>query len=143
MVPIKYIFEKPSLAGRIARWKVLLSEYDIVYVTKKAIKGSALTDYLADSPLEDYEPMSFDFPDENIMAIEKEVEFSDLEMWVMLFDGASNELGHGVGAILVSPKNKLFPLTEKLYFDCTNNVVEYEACSMGIQAARDMNVRKL
>ncbi|EOY06953.1 Uncharacterized protein TCM_021512 [Theobroma cacao] len=27
---IKYIFEKPSLSGRVARWQVLLSEYDIV-----------------------------------------------------------------------------------------------------------------
>ena len=26
---IKYIFEKPSLSGRIARWQVLLSKYDI------------------------------------------------------------------------------------------------------------------
>ena len=26
---IKYIFEKPSLLGRIARWQVLLSKYDI------------------------------------------------------------------------------------------------------------------
>ena len=31
MDPIKYIFEKPALTGRIARWQVLLSEYDIIY----------------------------------------------------------------------------------------------------------------
>ena len=47
MDPIKYIFEKPTLTGRIARWQVLLSEFDIVYITQKAIKGSALADYLA------------------------------------------------------------------------------------------------
>ena len=34
---VKYIFEKPALTGRIARWQVLLSEFDLVYVTKKAI----------------------------------------------------------------------------------------------------------
>ena len=28
--PIKFIFEKPSLSGRIARWQVLLSEFDIL-----------------------------------------------------------------------------------------------------------------
>ena len=47
MDPVKYIFEKPDLIGRIARWQVLLSEFDIVYVTQKAIKGSTLADYLA------------------------------------------------------------------------------------------------
>ena len=41
MDPVKYIFEKPALTGWIARWQVLLSKFDIVYVTQKAIKGSA------------------------------------------------------------------------------------------------------
>jgi hypothetical protein len=31
MDPIKYIFEKPYLSGRIARWQALLSQYDIIY----------------------------------------------------------------------------------------------------------------
>ena len=44
---VKYIFEKPALTGRIAWWQVQLSEFDIVYVTQKAIKGSALANYLA------------------------------------------------------------------------------------------------
>ena len=30
---VKYIFERPTLTRRIARWKVLLLEFDIVYVT--------------------------------------------------------------------------------------------------------------
>ena len=30
---VKYIFEKPALTERIARWQVSLSEFDIVYVT--------------------------------------------------------------------------------------------------------------
>ena len=29
MDPIMYIFEKPSLSGRIARWQMILTEYDI------------------------------------------------------------------------------------------------------------------
>ena len=44
---VKYIFLKPALIGRIAWWQVQLSEFDIVYVTQKAIKGSALANYLA------------------------------------------------------------------------------------------------
>ena len=38
MDPIKYIFEKPALSGRIARWQMILTEYDIQYTTQKAIK---------------------------------------------------------------------------------------------------------
>ena len=36
---IKYIFEKPALSGRITRWQMILTEYDIQYTTQKAIKG--------------------------------------------------------------------------------------------------------
>ena len=51
MDPVKYIFEKPALTGRIARWQVLLFEFDIIYVTQKAIKGSTLANYLAQQHL--------------------------------------------------------------------------------------------
>lgn len=54
MDPINYIFEKPLGTRRIARWHILLIEYDIQYVTKKAIKGSVLSDYLAHQPVEGY-----------------------------------------------------------------------------------------
>ena len=69
MDSFKYIFEKPALTGRIARWQVLLSKFDIVYVTQKPIKGSALADYLAQQPLNDYQPMHPEFPDQDIMAL--------------------------------------------------------------------------
>ncbi|KAL0533833.1 hypothetical protein IC582_028104 [Cucumis melo] len=141
MDPIKYIFEKPSLSGRIAKWQVLLSEYDIVYVTKKAIKGSAVADHLAAQPVADYEPMRIDFLDENIFLVEKNAR--DHETWTMLFDGASNELGHGIGVVLISSEGKVFSLTAKLCFECTHNIAEYEACIMGLQVAWDMSIKKL
>ena len=60
--PIKFIFEKPSLSRRIVRWQVLLSKFDIVYVSQKAVKGSTIADFLAERANEEYEPMSFEFP---------------------------------------------------------------------------------
>ncbi|XP_006579196.1 uncharacterized protein [Glycine max] len=83
MDPVKYIFEKPTLTRRIARWQVLLSEFDIVYVTQKALKGSALEDYLAQQPISDFQPMHPDFPDEDIM---EESEDEDKEKWIVWFD---------------------------------------------------------
>jgi len=59
------------------------------------------------------------------------------------FDGASNALGHGVGAALVFPDNQYIPFTARLGFDCTNNMAKYEACALGIQAGIDFNVKLL
>ena len=140
MDPIKYLFEKPALSGKIARWQVLLSEYDIAYVSQKAIKGSVLADYLAQQPLHDYQSVQDDFPDESIMTSFKE---EDSDRWVMLFDGASNMLGHGVGAVLISPNEQYIPVTARLCFDCTNNVAEYEACILGLQTAIEFKVKSL
>jgi len=84
------------------------------------------------------------FPDEDIMALfEEKLEDKDRDKWVVWFDGASNALGHGVRAALVSPDNQCIPFTTILGFDCTNNMAKYEACTLGIQAAIDFNVKLL
>ena len=61
----------------------------------------------------------------------------------MYFDGASNALGCGVGTVLISLEGNHCPFTAKLSFDCTNNVAEYEACVMGLQAAIEKKIKKL
>ena len=78
--------------------------------------------------------MSFDFPKVHLMAvlqIEEEISPEE-DGWKMYFDGASNALGLGVGAMLISPEGNHCPFTVKLSFDCSNNVVEYEACVLGL-----------
>ena len=144
MNPVKYIFEKPTLTRRIARWQVLYSEFDIVYVTQKAVKGNALADYLAQQPINNYQPMHLEFPDEDIMTLlEEEVEDKDKDKWIVWFDSASNALGHRVGAVLLTPDDQCIPFTARLGFDCTNNMVEYKACALGIEAAIDFKVNLL
>ena len=61
----------------------------------------------------------------------------------MYFDEASNVLGRGVGAILISLEGNHCPFTAKLSFDCTNNVAEYEACVLGLQAAIEKKIKSL
>ncbi|KAG8491163.1 hypothetical protein CXB51_014306 [Gossypium anomalum] len=137
--PLKYMMESTALNGRMARWQILRSEFDIVYVSQKAIKESAVADFLASRALEDYEPLNFDFPNEELMCIAMTEDFS----WKLNFDGASNAVGNGIGAILVSPNGDHYPFTCKLNFDCTNNMAEYEACIMGLQAAIERGIRIL
>jgi len=71
--PLKYIFEKPPyMSSRIARWQVSLVEYDIIYMTRKSMKGSAITDHLVDNAIEDYKQLNLDFPDKDVLVVEKE-----------------------------------------------------------------------
>ena len=72
--PLRYIFEKPYLSIRIARWQVFLGKYDIVYITRKVMKGSVIVDHLADNVIEDYEPLNFDFSYEDVLVVKKEEE---------------------------------------------------------------------
>ncbi|XP_016673239.1 uncharacterized protein [Gossypium hirsutum] len=137
--PLKYIFKKPSLSGRVARWQVVFSEYDIVYMSQKAIKGSTVVEFLANRAKEEYEPMSFDFPDEDIMSILKYEE----EIWRVYFDGASKMIGHGIGAVLISSSGQYFPAIAKLMFTFTNNVAEYNACILALQIAIEKKIRVL
>ncbi|KAA3458938.1 RNA-directed DNA polymerase (Reverse transcriptase), Ribonuclease H-like protein [Gossypium australe] len=142
--PIKYIMESTALSGRMARWQILLSEYDIIYVNQKSIKRSAIADFLVTWTTEEYEPLRFDFPGEDLMCItEKECESSKEKSWKMSFDGASNALGHGIGAVLVSPEGNHYPFTARLNFFCTNNVAEYEACLIGLRAAIERDIKIL
>jgi len=103
------------------------------------VKGSVIVDHLADHVMKDYEPLNFDFPDEDVLSVEEE----KLDWWIMYFDGAVNVSGNGAGAMIISPDKKHYPILVKLQFGCTNNTAEYEACIMGLEAALELNIRKI
>ena len=56
----------------------------------------------------------------------------------MDFDGAVGKEGSGVGVWIRPPSGEPKLLSYKLYFDCTNNVAEYEALVLGFRALKDL-----
>lgn len=134
MDPLKYLFEKPGLNGRLSRWLILLAEFDLKYVARKTIKESVVLDFCDENPIEG-EDSKEDFPDENILDIE-------LGVWKMYFDGAINQYGNGIGILLITPKGSHIPLVIKLNFEATNNMVEYEACIAGMEAFQELGVKE-
>ncbi|XP_050914939.1 uncharacterized protein LOC127129867 [Lathyrus oleraceus] len=63
--------------------------------------------------------------------------------WTLVFDGASNARGHGIGTVITSLTGFHLPFTARLCFDCTNNMEEYEACIYGLEAAIDLRIKIL
>ncbi|KAL3567809.1 hypothetical protein D5086_030460 [Populus alba] len=108
---------------------------------RKAMKGSVIANHLANNAVEDYEPLDFDFPDEDVLLIEEEEGKTD--RWIIFFDGVVNMYGNGAGAIIISLEKKQYPGSIKLHFECTNNTAEYEACILGLKSALELKIKKI
>ncbi|XP_070007245.1 uncharacterized protein [Nicotiana sylvestris] len=122
--------------------KVLLTEFDIVYVTWTAMKAQALADHLAENPVdEEYEPLKNYFPYKEVMHID-EVEKEERPGWKLFFDGDANMKCVGIGAVLISETGHHHPVMAQLCFYCTNNMAEYEACILGLRLAVDMGIQE-
>ncbi|KAG8501630.1 hypothetical protein CXB51_004048 [Gossypium anomalum] len=111
---------------------------------EKVVKGRAIADFLASGALENYEPLKFDSPNDDLMYVATtEEDTPEDHSWKLNFDGVSNSVGNRVGAVLISPNRDHYTFTCKLDFDCTNNMTEYEAGIMGIRAAIDRKIKVL
>ncbi|XP_070035770.1 uncharacterized protein [Nicotiana tomentosiformis] len=129
--------------GKLAKWKNFLSEFDIVCITRKAIKGQALADHLAENPVEKYyEPLTMYFPNEEVLFIGEDT--AELyPWWRMFFDEAADFKGVGINAVLIYESGQHYPTSAKIRFLCTNNIATYEAYILGIRMAVDINIKEL
>ena len=139
--PLRYLFDRPALVGRLMRWLVLLTEFDIHYVTQKSIIGSIVTDHLASLPVSDGRAIDDNFPDEDVTTV------TSLSGWHMYFDGAANHSGYGIGVLLISLHVDHIPRYVRLAFSdrhpTTNNIVEYEACILGLETTLELEIRQM
>ncbi|XP_070005159.1 uncharacterized protein [Nicotiana sylvestris] len=107
------------------------------------MKAQALADHLAENPVDkEYEPLRTYFPDKEVMHID-ELEQVENPGWKLFFDGAPNMKGVGIEAALISETGHHYPVIAQLWFYCTNNMAEYEACILGLRLAADINVREV
>ncbi|XP_016694450.1 uncharacterized protein [Gossypium hirsutum] len=93
MDPLKYMMESTALNRRMVRSQILLFKFDIVYINQKVVKGSPIADFLASRALENYEPLDFDFPNEDLIYVATiEEDAQEGYPWKLNFDGASNTM---------------------------------------------------
>ena len=86
--PLKKVMNKLEAAGRLIQWAVKLSEFDIRYQPRHAIKAQALANFIAEfTPIYD-----------DLNGIE------DSKKWVVHVDGSSTQYAGGIGVVLQSHK---------------------------------------
>ena len=139
--PLRYLFDRPTLVGRLMRWLVLLIEFDIHYVTQKSIRESGVANHLASLPISDGRIIDVDFPYEDVAAV------TSWSGWRMYFDGATNHSGYEISVLLISSHGDHIPRSVHLTFSdrhpATNSIVEYEACILGLEIALELGIRQM
>ncbi|KAL0312128.1 UNVERIFIED_CONTAM: hypothetical protein Sradi_5612100 [Sesamum radiatum] len=116
-MPLKQTLGKPDTSGRLIKWAIELSEYDISYLPRTAIKAQALADFV-------YEVTGVP-PDESPRN----------EKWLLHVDGSSTIQGSGAGIVITSPEGEDLEFAIKFGFKASNNEAEYEALVAGMKMA--------
>lgn len=65
------------------------------------------------------------------------------DKWTLFFDGVCTNKSVGAGVVIISPSKQTNKLAYKLNFQVTNNIAEYEALLLGLNAAKDMGIKNL
>jgi ribonuclease HI len=126
--PLRKAMNKPDAAGRLIQWSIELSEFDIDYRPRTAIKAQALADFIAEFTSKDDEPT-------------KDVE--QTSKWTMNIDGSSTKDSGGIGVVLKSPEGDTIKQAVRLQYPTTNNEAEYEALLTGLEMAKVLGATEL
>jgi ribonuclease HI len=109
----------PVVNGRIGKWILALSEFELKFESAKAIKGQIIADFINEHR-------------------DPSIDLLEITPWALFFDGSSCGKGGGVGILLISPKGEMFEFAIPIQPTVTNNQAEYEALHRGLQYLREV-----
>ncbi|XP_059638838.1 uncharacterized protein LOC132281120 [Cornus florida] len=137
---LRYLLSRPIISGRVARWLLMLAEFDIQCLAPCAILSQAMADLVAQFPSGNFEPVHDDLPydefeslccaDENMMG-------------TLSFNRLSTSTGGGAGVVLTHEEGRAQNLSYKLTFGCSNNTMEYEALVFVLLVAWEAKIKRL
>ncbi|KAL0404543.1 UNVERIFIED_CONTAM: hypothetical protein Sradi_2095100 [Sesamum radiatum] len=83
---LKQVLGKPEASGRLVKWAIELSEYDMTYLSRTTIKAQALADFMSE-----------------VTGTTQE-EASEGKPWLLYIDGSSTTQGSGASIVLTTPQ---------------------------------------
>ena len=81
--PIRAILHKHDASGRLLKWAIDLSEFDIIYCMRSSVKDQVLADFIVE------------------LSNRSKVSLLEL-LWIFETDGSSKVVGGEVGMVLLS-----------------------------------------
>jgi len=108
----------PIISGRIGKWILALSEFDLRYESAKAVKGQIMADFVTQYC--------------------GAVEALEIVPWTLLFNGSTCNRGAGIGIVLISPQGKKYEFSLPIVATSTNNQAEYQALIKGLELLKEI-----
>jgi ribonuclease HI len=108
----------PILNGRIGKWILALSEFELRFESANAVKGQIIATFITEHH-------------------GSSINLLEITPWALFFDGSSCGRGGGVGILLISPKGEMFEYVIPIQPTITNNQAEDEAFLRGLQYLRE------
>ena len=124
--PIRKSMNRPEATGRMIQWAIELSQFDIEYLPRTAIKAQALADFIAE----------FTFPDEGSPA-------DDVKQWTIQTNSSSAQKRGGVGVVITTHDGEILKYEVRLRFPATKNEAEYEGILTGLRLGKALGVKNL
>ncbi|CAL2268663.1 unnamed protein product [Prunus armeniaca] len=142
--PLRSILHSPDASQRLMKWAIELSQDDLLYRPKAAIKAQALADFIAEFTSSAEEEKMVNEKKESSKADGTSAEPSQpRDTWQLRVDGASNQKGAGAGVVIIIPDGTLLEQAITLSFPASNIEAEYEALLAGLRLAKELAIKKL
>ena len=113
---------KLEAAGRLIQWAIELSEFNVRYQPRNAIKAQVLADFIAK-----FTPNQRELD-----------ELDEAQKWVVSVDDSSILYARGIGVILKFPERDKLRHVARLEYQTTNNKTKYEALLKGLKLAKSL-----
>ena len=121
---IKHMLSMPILNGRVGKWILALSEFDLKYESTKAVKGQIMADFVTRHH-------------------KASIHYVEPVPWMLFFDGSSCKEGGGIGIVIISPRGVGFEFALPIKPMITNNQAEYEAILKGLQLLHEVKAEAI
>jgi hypothetical protein len=122
--PLVHVLQSKEAMGQITQWAVGISQYDVEFIPRWAMKSQALVDFI------------MQLTDSGLRGIDEQPDH-----WVMYFDRSYTLKGVGAGVVLIPPEGDFLKYAIQLEFPATNNIAEYEGLVMGLRLVIDIDIR--
>ncbi|CAL9024581.1 unnamed protein product [Prunus brigantina] len=127
--PLRSILHSPDASQQLMKWAIELSQYDLLYRPKTAIKAQTLADFVAE-----FTPSA---EEEKLVNKKKESSKADET------SAEPSQPRDMAGVVIITPDGTLLEQAITLGFPASNNEAEYEALLAGLRLAKELAIKKL